>query len=774
MGLELVGSGSSSSGYPLPCNETRSEAVTSCCIDNETVWAYWVFSCLSLLGSGIIIVSYIFIRQLRRFPYNLVFFLSLSDFFFTLRYILLLENADPSGDRCSAITPKICLLQALWSQFFGLASISWNGVVSINLVLDLQNPFGNNSSYFKWYHLFVWSLSAGTTLVMFIGFKSATCPEVGDCTNWMMDISWLYSINDHTCWFNDDSWYQALFMIPLVFYIFVAAIALILTLRHAWSGHFDRFQRRAITVRMFIFTLLFVSLWSVYIANKGLLFLKGENEVKQKLSHIAAACIAGEGFVNAIIWLSHPFFNKSLRENRSCQWFFFTILFPCLYCASRGKKYVGLMYNTVRGNNGDDDDENASKENISLRHKMAEQIPLLKELRDAKADPQMITFYLRKNMILNLLRGIAKSIEDQKSIADLTIVGSSPLFDDIKESNQPLRAFLHSDEHQMASSNMLNHAGNSNINNGPSFKFVDYAPSIFSRLRALSGISKQSYLESLDINMFANSLTNEKFSEGRSGSFFCFSPDKKFVIKTIAESECLLLRRTLKKYYNYLCNNPNSLLIRCYGCHAVKYEHVKTVYIVVMGNIFNTTNKVHERYDIKGSWVRRCVGKDKLEKDPSLLRLDLDLEQDIMLGSLRETFVNQIRADVQLLQSLQIIDYSLLIGIHYLNQRTEEQSTVLEVNGKEFSEMKLVNIQTSDQPEYKTLWQSHQGGILSSDGKMIYYFGIIDMLQLFDCQKRSERCCKVWFLRKDPKGVSVQAPEDYATRFVRFLENKIL
>jgi len=106
---------------------------------------------------------------------------------------------------------------------------------------------------------------------------------------------------------------------------------------------------------------------------------------------------------------------------------------------------------------------------------------------------------------------------------------------------------------------------------GPSFKFIDYAPSIFSRLRSLSGISKKSYQvllssvatyfseplsdiisfqESLDINMFASSLTNEKFSEGRSGSFFCFSPDKKFVIKTIAESECLLLRRTLKKYYN--------------------------------------------------------------------------------------------------------------------------------------------------------------------------------------------------------------------------------
>ena len=48
---------------------------------------------------------------------------------------------------------------------------------------------------------------------------------------------------------------------------------------------------------------------------------------------------------------------------------------------------------------------------------------------------------------------------------------------------------------------------------------------------------------------------------------------------------------------------------------------------------------------------------------------------------------------------------------------------------------------------------SHQGedtGVDSVNGKLVYYFGIIDMLQLYDCNKQSERCFKIFFKCKDP------------------------
>lgn len=48
---------------------------------------------------------------------------------------------------------------------------------------------------------------------------------------------------------------------------------------------------------------------------------------------------------------------------------------------------------------------------------------------------------------------------------------------------------------------------------------------------------------------FLKSLDNQKFSEGKSGSFFCFSPDKSFILKTIPESEAILLKKILPSYY---------------------------------------------------------------------------------------------------------------------------------------------------------------------------------------------------------------------------------
>ena len=50
-------------------------------------------------------------------------------------------------------------------------------------------------------------------------------------------------------------------------------------------------------------------------------------------------------------------------------------------------------------------------------------------------------------------------------------------------------------------------------------------------------------------------------------------------------------------------------------------------------------------------------------------------------------------------------------------------------------------------------------------GPAIYHFGIIDFLQNWTFQKRIERAFKIYFLRKDPDGLSVMHPTDYKLRF---------
>ena len=53
----------------------------------------------------------------------------------------------------------------------------------------------------------------------------------------------------------------------------------------------------------------------------------------------------------------------------------------------------------------------------------------------------------------------------------------------------------------------------------------------------------------------------------------------------------------------------------------------------------------------------------------------------------------------------------------------------------------------------------------SVDGSEEYYMAVIDILQPYDCNKRTERCCKVYLLWADPEGLSVQNVERYCRRF---------
>ena len=67
-------------------------------------------------------------------------------------------------------------------------------------------------------------------------------------------------------------------------------------------------------------------------------------------------------------------------------------------------------------------------------------------------------------------------------------------------------------------------------------------------------------------------------------------------------------------FFQYILKNPDSLISRVYGLHSVEVHHGENVFVVVMENVFNTKNKIHERYDLKGSWVRREVGKAHMGK----------------------------------------------------------------------------------------------------------------------------------------------------------------
>lgn len=84
------------------------------------------------------------------------------------------------------------------------------------------------------------------------------------------------------------------------------------------------------------------------------------------------------------------------------------------------------------------------------------------------------------------------------------------------------------------------------------YKFHEYAPLAFQKIRNLNGIEEDSYLKSMGPEQIVNSLwTNdtetlyELSSSGKSGALFYYTKDRRYMLKSIAGREFNKLREIL-------------------------------------------------------------------------------------------------------------------------------------------------------------------------------------------------------------------------------------
>ena len=351
------------------------------------------------------------------------------------------------------------------------------------------------------------------------------------------------------------------------------------------------------------------------------------------------------------------------------------------------------------------------------------------------------------------------------------------------------------------------------------FSFVSMEPSVFRMLWKHHRLNLDTFKRSFhidDIKDVDSSGMQEQFSEGKSGSFFYFTHDRRYVIKTVNMEEKKLLCKIARSYYKYITDNPDSLIVRVYGLYQVQLAwEQKYISVIVMENVFHSFQhlKIHEKYDLKGSTVKRKT--QKKSKVSGVLK-DLDLQRKVYIGpENKKALLEQLKKDTEFLAGHHIMDYSLLLGVHdhhrqqqrirrltatsniddfqvvdarygsrsssFLDsQNSREESFMLTENRSQFrQDYGGLRSYTPYHPIYEQEAEASANLFSTSsyDGVSIddlpvatYYIGLVDILQEYNMRKQLEHFWKVSICRADAEGISVVNPKKYQQRFLNFID----
>ena len=81
------------------------------------------------------------------------------------------------------------------------------------------------------------------------------------------------------------------------------------------------------------------------------------------------------------------------------------------------------------------------------------------------------------------------------------------------------------------------------------FKFKDYSPLVFAYIRRMYGVNEFDFL----LSVCGNANFIEFISNAKSGQFFFYSSDGKYMIKTMTNAECKFLRKSECWYGPHFC-----------------------------------------------------------------------------------------------------------------------------------------------------------------------------------------------------------------------------
>ncbi|KAF3814469.1 hypothetical protein GH733_017627 [Mirounga leonina] len=257
------------------------------------------------------------------------------------------------------------------------------------------------------------------------------------------------------------------------------------------------------------------------------------------------------------------------------------------------------------------------------------------------------------------------------------------------------------------------------------------------------------------------------------------------------------MHSNLSSYHQYIVKcHGNTLLPQFLGMYQVSVDNEDS-YMLVMRNMFSHRLPVHRKYDLKGSLVsREASDKEKVKELPTLKDMDfLNKNQKVYIGEEeKKVFLEKLKRDVEFLVQLQIVDYSLLLGIHDIIRGSdpEEEGPVWEEESEGDGDCGLTGPPAlvgsygtspegiggyihSHRPlgpgEFESFIDVY--AIRSAEGapqKEVYFMGLIDILTQYDAKKKAAHAAKTV---KHGAGAEISTvhPEQYAKRFLDFITN---
>ncbi len=267
--------------------------------------------------------------------------------------------------------------------------------------------------------------------------------------------------------------------------------------------------------------------------------------------------------------------------------------------------------------------------------------------------------------------------------------------------------------------------------------------------------------ESLYWSSLADVRGGSPESSGKSGSLFWVSQNRLLVLKTVERLEMKTLLQCLPRYEQHFTTYKNSLLCRYFGAYEVQLGRRK-VQLVVMNNAFPCTLQPDVVYDLKGTTEDRWVSPRQ-----GVVLKDLNFADKIIgIPDLKQkaALLHAVKRDSQFLRGLRVMDYSVCLGVHYCDGNSYPDVDCITVDAGISSGLAVLK---GYEPKY-------QCTLVRTDAaqKVIYFIGIIDILQQFTMRKAIAHTIKSFSLGWLHE-IDTAPPAYYARRFKTSFGGKV-